>query len=283
MHIPDELLKAVVFIGRKLNAKDEYFFGGTGFFVIYPTIFGAGFLYLVTARHVIENLDGYIAAYQANLKSGGIVNVEIPTNEWYFHPTDETVDIAVLPVAKVEELDILAIPQQRFLAGWNINYPDYGLGDEVFFAGLFSKLGDRNAHIIRTGNLAIMPSGHVIPFKLNERLVRMEGYVIEGKSFGGMSGSPVFIRESLQFQPKTALHGATHKQHYAFGEFYLMGVGVGHWEIGTNAINDDIHDSSSTNDKLHRGLSIVAPVARLVDILNGEALSKTRDRSARNK
>jgi hypothetical protein len=71
-----------------------------------------------------------------------------------------------------------------------IAHHDLGVGDEVFITGLFTKVTEttKNIPIVRTGTVAMMP-GEEIPFGNN----LIEAYLIESRSIGGLSGSPVFV------------------------------------------------------------------------------------------
>jgi hypothetical protein len=66
-----------------------------------------------------------------------------------------------------------------------------GIGDAVFITGLFSHHPGkaRNLRVIRVGNIAAMPDE---PVKTQRG--EMEAYLIEARSLGGLSGSPVFVR-----------------------------------------------------------------------------------------
>ncbi len=63
-----------------------------------------------------------------------------------------------------------------------------GLGDEVFITGLFGYVAgsQKNIPIVRVGNIAMMPDE-----KVPTEGEPMEAYLIEARSMGGLSGSPV--------------------------------------------------------------------------------------------
>ena len=54
-------------------------------------------LYLVTARHVIEAAEGENIWVRANMQDGSSNMVETKKSLWLTHPTDNSVDVAVLP------------------------------------------------------------------------------------------------------------------------------------------------------------------------------------------
>jgi len=74
---------------------------GTGFIVTMPSDFddsnlGKQFLYIVTAKHVIDGLQGADCGVRINNADGTSSMLTAP-KRWWFHPTDETVDFAVMP------------------------------------------------------------------------------------------------------------------------------------------------------------------------------------------
>jgi hypothetical protein len=117
-----------------------------------------------------------------------------------------------------------------------------GVGDEVFITGLFTETAEttRDIPIVRVGTVAMIP-GEKLPFK--DRLI--EAYLIECRSIGGLSGSPVFVRETLpintgiRFKPGKSLHSVDSypgesfdvETLYGVGKFYFFGSDVGHWDL----------------------------------------------------
>ena len=77
-----------------------------------------------------------------------------------------------------------------------------GIGDEVFMVGLFHRHTgrDRNEPIIRVGNIASLPSA---PVPLDEG-EKAEAILIEPRSIGGLSGSPVFVHMGYTRSPAKA-------------------------------------------------------------------------------
>ena len=64
------------------------------------------------------------------------------------------------------------------------------VGEEVFVTGLFSHHHgqSKNIPIVRVGNISAMPEEKI---QTKEHL--MDAYLIEARSIGGLSGSPVFV------------------------------------------------------------------------------------------
>jgi len=95
----------------------------------------------------------------------------------------------------LRELDVSHIPIGLFADEKTIAHHKLGVGDEVFATGLFTEVTEttRNIPIVRTGTVAMIP-GEKIPFGKN----LIEAYLVELRSIGGLSGSPVFVRETLR-------------------------------------------------------------------------------------
>jgi hypothetical protein len=114
----------------------------------------------------------------------------------YTHPTDQTVDIAVVPALPDQQrFDFKWLPQQFLTTKESFRQLNIAEGSDVFFTGLFmSHYGQqRNQPIVRFGRVAMISDERVHwkgPGKSPEAL---ELYLIETQSFGGNSGSPVFF------------------------------------------------------------------------------------------
>jgi len=151
-----------------------------------------GVRYAVTARHVLDGirdkgLDKVLL--RVNRKSGDAAWIETRVKDWNFHP-DEAVDVAVLPFEPFNGFDHNLFPTEGFVTPEVVAKEQIGVGNEVFVVGLFHHhYGEKNnIPIIRVGNISAMPSE-----KVNTRRGPMDAYLIEARSIGGLSGSPVFL------------------------------------------------------------------------------------------
>ncbi len=193
MDIPFDVQKCVVFVGYKLFDGTEKL-AGSAFLLLrssdeFPDL---SFTYLVTAAHVIEGIrdKGLDRVFlRINQKSGSTRWIETSLNEWYLHP-DQVADVAVLRFKWVDEMEHLTFPIKQFLTADIIQEQRIGVGNEVFMSGLFSRHHGlrNNLPIVRIGNIAAMPSE-----KLKAKRGLMDAYLIEVRSIGGLSGSPVFL------------------------------------------------------------------------------------------
>jgi len=160
MRIPNDIRKAVVFLGHKGPSKDDAFIPiGTGFFLMheYET-------YLVTARHIAEQIGDDPYHIRLNHTDGRALNCYCDPLEfaqqgarWSFHE-DPNVDVAVMPFRfYIERAGADFLILQSSLA------PDHGTqavecGDFCYVIGLFGLHPgkDRMMPVIHTGHIAMM-------------------------------------------------------------------------------------------------------------------------------
>ena len=265
MRIPEDVKKCVVYFGFEVsegaNRKRKY--GGTGFLIVMPSkIQGASFLFLVTAKHVVDKLSGRNVYIRANTKDGKSQELKILDNQkWYFHPTDNAADVALIPVFLPQEFDFLPIPSSMLLAEKVRLDSGIGIGDEVFITGLFvHHVGHaKNLPIVRTGNIAMTPDER-IPIK---DFGMMETYLIEARSIGGLSGSPVFV---INIKGNQAV-------------LYLMGLIHGHWDVPPENLMDDTSQDAGAKAGVNVGIAIVTPASKILDVLLCEEATKERERA----
>src|SRR5689334_3530728 len=118
MRVPDAVRKCVVFLGRVIpNSKKPPVFGGTGFFVVVQRANPDSLAcYLVTARHVAERLALGPWVMRANTRGGQFLDItKGPSDNWFFHPTDESTDVAVMPLAPPEDIDFQLLPESMLI------------------------------------------------------------------------------------------------------------------------------------------------------------------------
>lgn len=173
MRIPETFRKCVVFLGRiGTDGRGEEYphFGGTGFIVSVPGPLCADrhYLYLVTAKHVVDRLAGSEWIVRANAADGQIQNFKAsPRRKWWFHPSEEDVtDVAVTNFEGSNKLDYTIVPVQSFLDDSQISDNGIGAGDDVFMVGLFTKMQGQQKMLplVRMGNVAMIPSpGERVP------------------------------------------------------------------------------------------------------------------------
>jgi hypothetical protein len=229
----------------------------------------SGCLHLVTARHVADFVGAdFVIGF--NGKDGQPLFVKNGGVPWYFHPTEaDSVDAAVIPFAssRIHDYDISPIPVQIFADVARIDEYDIGLGDEIFSVGLFTRYFGRTTFIpiVRTGNIAMMPKE---PVPLG-RFGLAEAYLAEGRSIGGLSGSPVFCRNTVKMP---GLNEQGQVKHVAgVGQIHLLGLVHGHWDLPMD------FSESDKSEAVNMGVSIVIPAKKILEILYSPALVQARN------
>ncbi|MDX2073269.1 MAG: hypothetical protein SFX19_02760 [Alphaproteobacteria bacterium] len=265
MIIPPQVTQCVVFIGcQKVDGTFVYL--GTAFYYgIQPQADEAYPLYLVTARHVLDKVRSELLLDQVfirvNLKDGTSTHYPANISDWYIHPTDDSVDVAIIRTGIPDEFDHIAVADQVCATDEILTKHEVALGDEVFITGLFRHHHGvkKNIPIARVGNLASM----LIPQIMTEHCGEIEAYLIEARSIGGLSGSPVFlnlgITRSIQGQVKNATSGKP--------IFYLLGLVHGHFDVRTTEIDDAINDDGLSVDKVNTGIAIVVPFQKIKEVV----------------
>jgi hypothetical protein len=274
-YFPPDLLKCVTFLGYKDQAG-EFYFAGSAFWLSRagPEDIKDQYrpAYLATAAHVIEETQKKGADnrvwMRVNTKGGSQESVETPLECWRTH-TNKNVDIAVLKIGN-GDYDHAAWPLEWCVFDDRLDTADSGdrrveLGDEICFAGLFHLHAgqQRNRPIVRVGTIAALREEPV----LSEDGRPMDVYLVETRSFEGLSGSPVFIdvRTAKTTRPPTWGYMAAAYDPSSPGRFKLLGVVSGHF-------GDDVvaHDGKQ---KIHinMGIAWVIPAERIHQALTGYA------------
>jgi len=283
VRVPNEIRKSVVFLGRRVNDGDKEVLklGGTGFFVSVPGSKDHAHIYLVTARHNVLTLQTGDYEVRLNDTTGGSRCVPIAkSTHWWFHPTEHT-DVAVMPFDCTDDVDMAPIPTSMFLTDEIVFEHYVGQGDDVYFAGLFTKLSgqSRNTPIVRRGTVAMMPEDPVPRVNLVDRTVDLEAYLIEARSVGGISGSPVFLRSPIGLDYN--IHSRTGKRRieraHISGGYHLLGLIHGHWEISPEKKDlIALPPPQRGEPSINLGIAIVIPAKKILDTLNHPELLALR-------
>jgi len=83
----------------------------------------------------------------------------------------------------------------------------------------------------------------------------MEAYLAEGRSIGGLSGSPVFVRSTVKMPEQTAEGKLGYIS--GLGAFHLLGLMHGHWDLPVS------FSSSEQAEAVNMGVSIVVPAKKI--------------------
>lgn len=278
MKIPDDIRKCVAF----LQYQDDggYHLVGTVFFVTMSSPHRPGhfFHYAVTARHVITKVDemtlGGDVYLRLNGLDSGILQIPSCVDDWHFHPTNNNVDVAIMPVNLHEAADWLFWPLDCFALEATIKKTEISVGDDVFLTGLFHRHAGakRNIPIVRAGIISAMPEE---PVKTG--LGETEAFLIEARSISGLSGSPVLV------SPETGcVHPHPPEDPYAVGRwggmassYWLLGLMHGHWNANASDV-DTVSQDNENAELFNAGIGIVVPAQRILEVIEQPVLQELR-------
>jgi hypothetical protein len=148
------------------------------------------------------------------------------------------------------------------------------LGEELFIVGLFRDHHgvNRNIPIIRVGNIAMMQGEQVF----TKYVGYTDAYLVEARSIGGLSGSPVFISMPL-WRVVDGVVVVTEGLQY-----YLLGLVHGHFDV--RSINEDtvvdIDVGTAERGSINTGIGIVIPVEKILETLRHPNLILLRQQCA---
>lgn len=269
MRANDQVKKCVVFLATDLHNTDDTVtkrLRATAFFVVRR--YGPNeFLFLVTARHVVEKVIslGCEKMYcRLNRNDGGADFIDIDPHDWRFHPVDANADVAVLRCTiSQQDYDFLPLSTEIYLSDQIIADENIGVGDDVLLVGLFSEHSGakRNIPLVRVGTLAAMPEEPVLS---DGKL--MDAYLVEARSMGGLSGSPVFVHLVANHATNTLVTKARTGK-----DMYFLGVMHGHWERDAS-VGDDLDDDDGSREQLNMGIAIVTPASQVLEALDASFL-----------
>jgi len=240
---------------------------GTAFFLCI-SLAPVKWIVVVTALHVVNGVqarsDDGRTFLRVNTKDGGFRAVEVSADQW-FKPdlSDEIVDIAFCSwqeLPRASEFDFLCVDTELAATADVMEAQQLGVGNEVAFAGLFFNHHgtQRNEPVVRFGNICAMPAEPV-----STRVGEIEAYLIESRSVGGLSGSPVFVDVGTY-------QVVDNVRRYRQGDgpvLYLLGVINGHWDaLVENATTVD--DGLTSTEYVNMGIALVTPIDKVLNVIH---------------
>jgi hypothetical protein len=251
MRVSHTILKCVAFLGLRTAINGAFRFYGSAFFLGLGKPGPSNVVYLVTERHVIDKIRATGVEHMCvrlNLKAGRAQWFLTRVQDWFVHPEDDSTDIAILHSVIGSNLDHSVFPRFTRLPDGSDPMFEYALGDEVFITGLFRwHHGEsRNEPIVRVGNLASFVHGDALP---NGNMV-VDRFLIEARSIGGLSGSPVFLNLStarLSNQPRPASDAI----------YIWLGIIQAHYAPKAGEVDDASADTMLDDERINSGIAIV--------------------------
>jgi hypothetical protein len=285
MQIDADFLNCVGFIGFRTERGFAPI--GTCFMLAVDDENDAGticerFTYLVTARHLVRPRhrgreiypETDIVYVRLPTRSGGAMEIPVRRGDWT-PPPDHSVDICVTEFAPLaekhgEELNCGAL----LFPGIGLDADEaedhgFGIGSVLFIASLFTgRHGDSfNIPVVRIGSVAAMP---VAPIREGSRT--RPAYLVETRSLGGSSGSPVFFhldpyRQSERSpSPRQPSNPMVRVAPYKFIGM-LIGAFSGNYPHDFPADPDEGREPPTDVD-FNAGISIVLPSGLIMELIN---------------
>ena len=208
MSVIERILKCVVFLGRVSDPEGfnpRFVPYGTGFLCAIFHQEGSirdedkWFDYIITCKHILDEIAGDTVWVRLNLKEGGSRNIPTFKKLWVFDPKN---DIAVLSDKIGELFNVCRIIEKDVVTKAVLGDHKWSHGGKIMPAvdtilvGLFtSHYGlDYNIPIVRIGTIAAMPDDLI-----ETPTGYVKAYLIETRSIGGLSGSPVFLSDEFKW------------------------------------------------------------------------------------
>jgi hypothetical protein len=284
LRVDDRIRKAIVFIGRVVD----------GSFVPYGTGFVAATMFreeeawqtVVTAKHVIDEIDSPIVNIRLNSCNGDARVIDTPKERWFHHP-DERIDVSVCPTRLFrDQFDIAHLPFSIPQWGGNcaitperIDKHYIGIGDEVYIPGMFiGRIGQKsNLPILRVGTIAAMPEEPI-----ETEYGYHDAFLIEVRSIDGLSGSPVCIDLMHRNLPETAPSRPLPLPEERPELFYLMGIVLGYNEVFNPRDVIEIKERPAAAVTramvpLNTGIAVVLPIWRVIEAMEQPKLKEPRE------
>lgn len=298
MYLPELVQKSAVIIADNAGPL------GSGFFLSTRSYTGVGWYghvpragddeslatYIVTAAHVVQALgndDAEVFFLKNDGTSGRLI---VRSKDWRFHPTQKSmVDVAAAPLGfgdlginhanTVVDFTDIAVDEV-------VENEGVGPGDELYIAGLFNRL-DGSAHaytpIVRTGNVAMLPKPQ--PMDAADKQgnpIKIYAHLIETRSIGGLSGSPVFV-DNRGPRMRPGIGGVSDVSN---APTYFFGLIRGHWNLPSAVPLDKNRRSKAKEidaerDQINTGIALVVPAQKVFEVVNQEEFVKKRQEHKR--
>jgi hypothetical protein len=174
--------------------------------------------------------------------------------------SEEIVDIAFcywneLPSAS--DFEFLALGAELAATKDVMEAEQIGVGNEVAFAGLFvNHHGEkRNEPIVRFGNICGIPAEPV-----STNVAEIEAYLVELRSVGGLSGSPVIV----DVGPHWIVDNVRQPRQASGKVLYLLGVVNGHFEVFVQTATVDV---SPSDEHVNKGVAVITPIDKVLNVI----------------
>lgn len=267
--IPQRYLESVFYLYETVDdANRGERNGGTGFFFSISEEEGdPRFVYAVSCWHVVCPALGNARVARVNLLDGGFELLD--SLHWVQHPDGDDLAAAVVRLP-AENFPFEVIPSSSALTGFGDEKGDhemeglFGPGNEIFFVGRYvnHEGREKNYPVVRFGNVAMAVQE---PIRNRALGINQESLVVESRSIGGFSGSPVFV------YPYSVIDRTGKYDTYVTMKTWFIGVVWGHGSEFLPVLGPDRH-TPPPGDPMwtaqNAGLMYVVPSWKLRDLLD---------------
>jgi hypothetical protein len=256
---------------------------GTVFFVGIDNGYGATFIYAITACHCVKP---YEPTEALQLEIQGHSPIKTLQREWL---QSKVSDVACRRVR--EPLLVKWVPLNEFVESTDVSA--LRAGHDVYIVGLFTeathRLDNREVDpVVRFGKISnplVEVPVYLDPRKMNgvNDATRIKAHLIESISFGGESGSPVFLYKqhvkTYRRKPHSHLDLTPPLLESEIREDQiktpLLGLVSSHWPL-TTEVTKGTRKKSLGDVGLNSGIAIVAYAQHIRDLLMDKNLEKER-------
>ena len=294
MQVDARTMKSVVFLGEP--AGNGFRADGTAFFLSVTEEDAKEFVYLVSCRHVVRPFtdreqtepDNSSIWIRVNRKRSSPRLYETKRSEWICHE-DRFIDVCVFPCnlswwEGEDDVDVGVVSASREILTpeKERQQGELRVGDPLFMPSVFvGRVGSRrNIPVLRLASVAALAEE---PVEWGSR--RRPAYLIETRSLGGTSGSPVFLHTAAigRFIGDGSEAWADVWQNADTGEYELpyFLIGMMQGTHGGQYASDFATDPEDervvpTDADFNAGIGIVIRYQEILEVLNRDELKAAR-------
>ncbi|MEP7157617.1 MAG: hypothetical protein ABI905_17675, partial [Betaproteobacteria bacterium] len=174
---------------------------------------------------------------------------------------------------------ISVFPSGHVISEFKRETKNIGAGDMAYVVGVFKMLmgNQKNVPFVHTGHIASMADGETVRTEdwtdkrkskdSSRRTISIHGYMVQVNTLERSSGSPVFVRRSLESK-NHFLERDDSSAHlvksWQYGSVWLLGLWHGAFESGLKDVD------------LNVGMGICVPATRIMEVLDGKELTEMR-------
>ena len=286
MRVTSKIIHSCIYVGYFGDKGDTI--AGTAFAINFPIdgLEDRAHALFITAKHCIEETPGEVVKLRFNLHNGGSEWVPTQKTDWAHHLDT---DISMYHWREerdgfLEKFRFYSIPESMFAAETIRKEYDIGIGDEVLSVGLFTRHAGKheNHPIVRVGNISALPTDKIHTKKSG----LIEGFLIELRSIGGLSGSPVFVhlgglpgphrpKNSLlvgkPLEDPPSIRTLRRNPYDIEDVIYLLGVMHGHFDLDKKALGDIVGEEKES-EQLNTGIGVVMPIDHVLELLQTDSI-----------